>query len=90
MISELKKVVEENGASHNKGHSGGATEGELNNLANELNKLKNEFNGFREDTSGNMKFLNDSLGMKADKNELLDLEARIMEKLNEIIKNLLG
>jgi tetrahydromethanopterin S-methyltransferase subunit G len=28
--------------------------------------------------------------MKADKNDLHELEARIMEKLNEIIKNLLG
>lgn len=38
----------------------------------------------------NMKNFQDSLNRKADRDELVELEARLMDKLNEILKNLFG
>jgi hypothetical protein len=52
--------------------------------------LKSEFSKFKDDTQSNFKYLHDSLNLKADKQELMELEARLMDKLNEIIKNLLN
>ena len=69
---------------------GRASNGASEDLAEELARLREEFNKFRDDTNSNIKYLHDSLGMKADKQDLLELEARIMDKLNEIIKNLLN
>ncbi len=54
----------------------------------DLNALKAEFYKFRDDASNKFSALNDALGRKADKQELAELEARIMDKLNEIMKNL--
>lgn len=44
---------------------------------------------FRDDATGSFKAIGDSLNMKADRDELSELEARIMEKLNEMLKKLL-
>lgn len=44
----------------------------------------------REDVAHSFKSISDSLNMKADRDELAELEARIMEKLNEMLKKLLN
>jgi len=90
--AELKKLFDLFRASQ-EGDSQGGKEANmelLKNLEEELNKLKNEFLMFRDDTFDNMKSLQDGLNKKADRDELVELEARIMDKLNEIIKNLLA
>ena len=44
----------------------------------------------KDDIAMSFKNITDHLNQKADKDELADLEARIMEKLNEMLKKLLG
>ena len=44
----------------------------------------------KDDISHSFKSISDSLNMKADRDELAELEARIMEKLNEMLKKLLN
>ena len=39
---------------------------------------------------GGYKSMQDSINKKADRDELADLEARLMAKLNEILSNLFG
>jgi hypothetical protein len=56
----------------------------------DLQKLKSEFYKFRDLTGNNFKNLEDMVNKKADRDELLDLEARIMEKLNEMLRKLMG
>lgn len=43
-----------------------------------------------DDTSSNFKNHQDQINKKADKQDLDDLEARIMDRINEMIKKLLG
>jgi transcription termination factor NusB len=58
-------------------------EDEVHRLQSALQKLGDEYaNGFKN--------LQDQINKKADKEQLLELEARIMEKLNEMLKRLLG
>lgn len=43
----------------------------------------------KDDYAHSIKSITDSLNQKADRDELAELEARIMEKLNEMLKKLL-
>ena len=65
-FSDFKKFVENKlaGMGDDKGRS---SQGNSDSLAEELARLRDEFNKFRDDTNNNVKYLHDSLGMKADK-----------------------
>lgn len=60
----------------------------LRDLEGELSKLKNYFMKFKDETVSNMKAFQEGLNKKADRQELDELEARIMDKLNEILKTI--
>ena len=59
-------------------------------LEEEVNNLKQAFMKLQDEYSSNFKNLQDQINKKADKEQLLELEARIMEKLNDMLKRLLG
>ncbi len=59
-------------------------------LEEEVNNLKQGFMKLQDEYSSNFKNLQDQINKKADKEQLLELEARIMEKLNDMLKRLLG
>ena len=73
----------------NGGGSGSLDEHAFSNLDEEFKKLKNDYLRFKDDTTGNFKNFGIQLDHKASKEELAHLEARIMDKLNELIKSLL-
>ena len=57
-------------------------------LENEFRIFKLDFTKFREDVGNSFKIMTDQLSRKADKTELVDLENRIIDKLNEMLKNM--
>ena len=59
-------------------------------LEEEVNNLKQAMMKLQDEYSSNFKNLQDQINKKADKEQLLELEARIMEKLNDMLKRLLG
>lgn len=89
-ITEIRKVIDDLGKNRGAGGGGDVSLDDFSKLLHEVSQLKKDYDQFKQDTNGNLKFLGDSLNLKADKNDLHELEARIMDKLNEIIKNLLG
>lgn len=89
-ITEIRKVIDDLGKNRGPGGGGDVSLDDFSKLLHEVSQLKKDYDQFKQDTNGNLKFLGDSLNLKADKNDLHELEARIMDKLNEIIKNLLG
>jgi hypothetical protein len=50
-----------------------------------LAKLRADFEAFKKDTSNNFISCQELIGRKVGKEELLELENRIMEKLNEML-----
>ena len=58
-------------------------------LKRALDNLRQEFEKHRDNTNRNLNDLNNTMPTKADKQDLLDLEARLNEKLNEILRQLL-
>lgn len=51
--------------------------------------MRREFNQFRDNTSRNLQDLNMTMPTKADKTDLVDLENRFRDKLDEIIRQLI-
>lgn len=90
MLADLKKQSEDNNALFKDGIKGnGGIEGDaLNSLLNEFKAFKAEMSRFRDDSMNNFKIINEILPTKADKNDLSLLEARIVEKLNDLIKQM--
>jgi hypothetical protein len=60
------------------------------NMEQEFENLRNEFIKFRDETNNNLKNVNDTLPRKADKEDLNELEQRLLERINEMLKKLLG
>jgi hypothetical protein len=52
--------------------------------------MKQEFQIFRVESQNYMKLLQESLLRKADKDELHQLEIKLIEKLNELLAKLMG
>lgn len=63
---------------------------DMSKLQKQIDLLKGELNHLQNEFSKNFQYMSDQLNNKADRHELLELEARLMDKLNEIIKNLLN
>ena len=59
-------------------------------LENLLNQLKADINKFKEETSINLSNLSDHIVRKADKEELPLFEQKIMERINDMIRKLMG
>lgn len=59
-------------------------------LEDEVHQLKLALQKLSDEYANGFKILQDQINKKADKEQLLELEARIMEKLNEMLKRLLG
>lgn len=65
-------------------------EGWLKEVDSDLQKFKSEFYKFRDEIVSSHKTLQDHLNSKVDKDELAELEARLLEKLNEMLKKMMG
>ena len=88
-INDLKKQVEELAAII-KTKLEGFDENFLKDLEQELSQLKQDFQLFRVEYQNSMKFLQEALLRKADKDELHQLEIKLIEKLNELMAKLMG
>lgn len=59
-------------------------------LVEELSKLRAEFEAHRDQANKNLNELNHLMPTKADKQDLIDLENRIMDQLRDMIQQILG
>jgi ribosomal protein S15P/S13E len=62
---------------------------DLENLHNALDNLRKEFEQHRDQTNRNLNELNVTMPTKADKADLIDLENRFRDKLDEILRQLI-
>ena len=69
---------------------GGADQGLVDKCIEELNTLRAEFEAHRDEANRNLDQLNAEMPTKADKKDLLDLENRIMDKLRDMIQQILN
>lgn len=83
-LSDLEKKMK------NQKVGGGADQGALDALSDELNKLRKEFEMFRDEAGKKIKGLEEVMPYKADKKDLEDLENRMMEKLRDMIQQILN
>ena len=92
-IGELKKQIDDfmadfaNGQQQN---NSSVDEKWVKDLESELKRLKAEMQKFKDDTTNTFNVVNETLERKADKEDLLDLEQRLLAKINEILNKLLG
>jgi DNA repair exonuclease SbcCD ATPase subunit len=72
--------------------SGGGADnsGLVDKCVEELNTLRAEFEAHRDEANRNLDQLNAEMPTKADKKDLLDLENRIMDKLRDMIQQILN
>ncbi|CDW76993.1 UNKNOWN [Stylonychia lemnae] len=91
LLADLKKQVDDLSANMNKDHGGSsALEKAMKDLESQLRILRADVNKLTDETGNNFKNHQDQINKKADKQDLDDLEARIMDKINEMIKKLLA
>jgi hypothetical protein len=91
-LQDLKRLLEEGGQKEDPIGGGGSSLDDVQSIPVDndlLNKLKQEIQRLRDEYGSIFKNINDALGKKADKDELTELEARLLEKLNEMLKKLL-
>jgi uncharacterized coiled-coil DUF342 family protein len=69
---------------------GGPDQGLVDKCIDELNTLRAEFEAHRDEANRNLDQLNAEMPTKADKKDLLDLENRIMDKLRDMIQQILN
>lgn len=69
---------------------GGADQGMVDRLIDELNKLRQEFEEHRDHANGNIQNINNILPTKADKQDLIDLQNSILDKLRDMIQQILN
>jgi len=93
-VSKLKKQVNEMKAQLDDPKvaemPSGQTPKDLNELNGNLQKLWKDLQKHKEDTGKNFKGMNEALLQKVDRADLDDLEGRIYDKLNEIVKQLMA
>lgn len=78
------------GAKLGKGGDTTGLEKAMKDLESQIKILRADLNKLTDETGNNFKNHQDQINKKADKQDLDDLEARIMEKMNEMIKKLLA
>lgn len=72
------------------GGTGGADQEELDKCKQDLENLRQEFEKHRDQALRNLNQLNNEMPNKADKKDLMELEDRLMQKLSELIQEMLG
>ena len=90
-LSSLKKVVsdlEKKLRDVNVG-GGGCDTDTLDRIELELSNLRAEFEAHRDHANSNIDELNHLMPTKADKSELVELEDRILEKLREMVQQII-
>lgn len=63
----------------------GANQEQVDRLQEELDNLRKEFETHRDHANQNLENLNHEMPHKADKQDLIDLENRILDKLRDMI-----
>ena len=58
----------------------------LDKLTADLDNLRKEFESYRDHSLKNLQELNQTMPTKADKSDLVDLENRFNDKLNELLR----
>ena len=66
----------------------GVEEGRFKDLENKLNNLNHDYEGFKNDIYNILKQLQDQLNDKVDFARLAELEKLLMDRLNDMIKQL--
>lgn len=69
---------------------GGANQEQVDRLTDELARLRAEFDQHKEWSTQNIENLNHEMPHKADKQDLIDLENRILDKLRDMIQQILN
>ena len=59
-------------------------------MLDDINKLKSDLGLFKDDTTEKINNILEQLSRKADKQDLHLLEAKLLEKLNEMLQKFLG
>lgn len=90
-VKELKKQLDglDSRFKQMKQGKGGADPGALADLQSLYDSLREEFEKFKDYTNRNLQDLNITMPTKADKQDLVDLEQRMSDKLNEVLRQLL-
>lgn len=70
--------------------SGGANQEQVDRLFDELSRLRAEFEQHRDFAQKHITDLNHEMPHKADKQDLIDLENRLLDKLREMIQQILN
>lgn len=70
--------------------AGGADQELVDRLSEDLERLREEFEAYRDQSQRNLGDLNQQMPTKADKQDLIDLENRIMDQLREMIQQILS
>jgi len=70
------------------GGGGGVSEAYFKDLEDALNKLTNDFGDHKDDTQRKFLHTQGELNNKASKDDLLDLENRLLDKIKEMIQAL--
>lgn len=71
-------------------HTGGGADQDNGSLLDQLNKLRAEFERHRLEANQNLNDLNETMPTKADKQDLIDLEARLLDQLRDMIQQILN
>jgi predicted nucleic acid-binding Zn-ribbon protein len=92
MYSSLRKSMSdlEKKMKNQKAGGGGADQGAVDAIMDELNRLRKEFEQFRDASEKRIGYLETEMPHKADKRDLEELENRIMEKLRDMIQQILN
>lgn len=84
-INKKLKGVQSGGSA-----AGGADQELVDRLVEDLQKLREEFEAYRDQSQRNLGDLNQLMPTKADKQDLVDVENRIMDQLREMIQQILS
>lgn len=68
----------------------GANQDQVDRLTDDLARLRTEFEQHREFSTKNINDLNIEMPHKADRQDLIDLENRLLDKLREMIQQILN
>ena len=72
------------------GGGGGADQDMVDKCVDEINTLRAEFEQHRDMANASLDKLNQEMPNKADKQDLIDLENRILDKLRDMIQQILN
>jgi hypothetical protein len=90
LTAELEKKLKNSKGGAGGGPGTGTDQAVVDKCIEELNNLRAEFEAHRDYANQNLNQLNAEMPNKADKSDLVDLENRIMDKLKDMINQLLA